>query len=424
MGKFQTVRGMRDFLPELAAKKQLIEERIRGEFEAYGFEPLETPIVESFGLLAAKGSAGEAIKEEIYYFKDKSDRELGLRFDLTVPLARVVANNPQLQKPFKRYEIGRVYRYDRPGAKRYREFTQADADIVGSDSIIADFECVALAYKVMKDLRLDFKIRISNKKLLEEIVVASGVKKEQLKECLRSIDKLEQIGAKGVEKELEGKKIPAAKIMQVIEENDLEKIGKTIKEKKGFNEVKELIDYCTKAGLGEFVKFDASLARGLEYYTGNVFEISVQGAPSVGGGGRYDDLIEAYGGPKTPAVGISFGVDRLLDVSGLKAESKAKYVSGSQLLVIPIGLEAGPESLRIARELRALGLKVQNDLMQRSLSKNMEYASKKGIPLVAIIGENELKAKELTVKNLETGKQEKVKLSELGKLGGLLGKKD
>ena len=415
MGKFQTVRGMRDFLPELAAKKQLIEERIRGEFEAYGFEPLETPMVESFGLLAAKGSAGEAIKEEIYYFKDKSDRELGLRFDLTVPLARVVANNPQLQKPFKRYEIGRVYRYDRPGAKRYREFTQADADIVGSDSIIADFECVALAYKVMKDLRLDFKIRISNKKLLEEIVVASGVKKEQLKECLRSIDKLEQIGAKGVEKELEGKKIPAAKIMQVIEENDLEKIGKTIKEKKGFNEVKELIDYCTKAGLGEFVKFDASLARGLEYYTGNVFEISVQGAPSVGGGGRYDDLIEAYGGPKTPAVGISFGIDRLLDVSG-------KYSSGSQLLVIPIGLEAGPESLRIARELRALGLKVQNDLMQRSLSKNMEYASKKGIPLVAIIGENELKAKELTVKNLETGKQEKVKLSELEKIKELVQK--
>ncbi|MDD5148474.1 MAG: ATP phosphoribosyltransferase regulatory subunit, partial [Candidatus ainarchaeum sp.] len=164
--KFQTVRGMRDFLPEQAKKKQAIEDKIRREFEAYGFEPLETPIVEDFELLAAKGSAGEAIKEEIYYFKDKSDRELGLRFDLTVPLARVVASNPQLIKPFKRYQIGPVYRYDRPGAKRYRSFTQADADIIGSASILADFELIALGYKIMKNLGLKFFIKVSNKALL------------------------------------------------------------------------------------------------------------------------------------------------------------------------------------------------------------------------------------------------------------------
>jgi len=405
---------MRDLLPEQAKKKQAIEDIIRREFEAYGFEPLDTPIVEDFALLAAKGSGGEAIKEEIYYFKDKSDRELGLRFDLTVPLARVVANNPQLAKPFKRYQIGKVYRYDRPGAKRYREFTQADVDIVGSSSIIADFEIIALAYKVMKDLSLKFTIRVSNKELLEEIATACGVKKEKLKDCFRSLDKLDKIGIEGVKKELGENKIPA-KILEIIRENDLKKIEAVLKEKKGLNELKELLGYCENAGLKEFVKFDASLARGLEYYTGNVFEISVEGAPSVGGGGRYDNLIELYGGAKTPAVGISFGIDRLLDL-----REKEVCEQKTQLMVVPLGFEAGKESLNIARELRALGLNVENDLMQRSLSKNIEYASKKRIRFIAIIGEDELKSGELTLKNLETGKQEKVKLSELEKIKRLI----
>jgi histidyl-tRNA synthetase len=407
--KFQVVRGMRDLLPEEAKKKQAIEDRIRKEFEAYGFEPIETPIVESFELLAAKGSAGEAIKEEIYYFKDKSDRELGLRFDLTVPLARIIASNPQLPKPFKRYQIGKVYRYDKPGTSRYREFTQADADIIGSSSIMADYECVALAYKVMKDLSLKFVIRVANKQLLEEICVACGIEKEKVKDAMRVLDKLDKIGAKGVEEELKEKGIKT-KILKVIEENNLEKIGKLVKEKKGYDEVKELLDYCKKAGLGEFVKFDASLARGLEYYTGNVFEVIAQkengeAGPSVGGGGRYDKLVETYGGTSTPAVGISFGVDRLLDLRE-KEVSEQK----TQLMVIPIGLEAGKESLKIARELRQAGMNVENDLMQRTLAKNLEYANKKKIPFVLIIGENELKSGKATLKNLDTGKQEEVRM--------------
>ncbi|MDO8647080.1 MAG: histidine--tRNA ligase [Candidatus Diapherotrites archaeon] len=411
---FQAVRGMRDLLPEQASKKQAMLDRVRKEFEAYGFEPLETPVVESFEILAIKESAGEAIKDEIYYFKDKSDRELGLRFDLTVPLARVIAGNPQLSKPFKRFEIGKVYRYDRPGAKRYREFTQADADIIGSNSIMADFEIIALAYKIMKDLSFTFTIKVSNKQLLEEIALACGVKKEQLKDCMRSLDKLDKIGIDGVKKELDGKEI-STKILNAIKENSIERIEKIIKEKTGLNDLKELLEYCEKAGLGEFVKFDASLARGLEYYTGNVFEISVEGAPSVGGGGRYDKLIETYGGSPTPAVGISFGIDRLLDL-----REKEVRVQKTQIMVVPIGFEAGKKSLEIARDLRNLGLNVENDLMQRSLTKNMEFASKKKIPYVLIVGENELKSGELTLKNLETGKQEKVKIKELAKLKSLI----
>jgi histidyl-tRNA synthetase len=411
---------MRDLLPEQARKKQAIEDRIRREFEAYGFEPLETPIVEDFALLAAKGSAGEAIKEDIYYFKDKSERELGLRFDLTVPLARVVANNPQLVKPFKRYQIGKVYRYDKPGTGRYREFTQADADIIGSSSIIADYEIVALAYKVMKDLSFKFVIRVANKKLLEEICFGCGVKKEQAKDCMRTLDKLDKIGAEGVAKELEEKNI-STKIIQVIKENNLKKIEGIVKDKTGLNELKELLEYCEKSGLSEYVKYDASLARGLEYYTGNVFEVVLEKekgetGQSVGGGGRYDNLVETYGGASTPAVGISFGVDRLLGV-----REKEVVEQKTQIMIVPMGLEAGRESLKIARELREKGLNVENDLMQRSIAKNLEYANKKKIPFVGIIGENELKSGKLTLKNLESGKQESVEMRDVNKMKEIIG---
>ncbi len=406
---------MRDLMPEQARKKQYLEEVFRKEAESYGFEPLETPEVEDFALLAAKGGAGEAIKEEIYYFKDKSERELGLRFDLTVPLARVIASNPQLPKPFKRFQIGKVYRYDRPGAKRYREFTQADVDIIGSDSILADFECVSLAYNYLKDLQLPFSLRVANKKLLEEMALASGVKKEQLKECLRSLDKLDKIGAEGVAKELKEKKI-SDKILDIVKGNDLQKIEKIAKDKKGLEELKELLDYCEKAGISDLVKFDASLARGLEYYTGNVFEVAIPNAPSVGGGGRYDNLIQLYGGPPTPAVGISFGIDRLIDIF------EGKFRAGkTQVMIIPMSESAGKEALAIAKELRGMGLKVENDLMQRSLGKNLEFAQKRGIPFVGILGEDELKAKELTLKELSTGKQTKVPFSKLEELKKRLG---
>jgi len=416
---FSVVRGMRDMLPDVAKKKQAIEDRIRKEFEAYGFEPIETPIVEDFALLSAKGSAGESIKDDIYYFKDKADRELGLRFDLTVPLARVIVNNPQLVKPFKRYQIGKVYRYDKPGASRYREFTQADVDIVGSSSIMADYECVALAYKIMKDLSFNFSIRVSNKKLLADICLASNVPEDKVKDCMRSIDKMDKVGVAGVKKELSEKGIPS-EVMDVIGRNDLKEIAKLVKDKTGLNELQELLDYCEKSGLTEFVKFDASLARGLEYYTGNVFEVTSKNekgevGPSVGGGGRYDNLVETYGGPKTPCVGISFGVDRLVDL-----REKELCEQLTQLMIVPIGLEAGKECLKIGRELRAVGLNVENDLMQRSLQKNLEYANKKRIPFVAIIGENEIKEGVMAIKNLTSGKQEKVKLADTKKIKELI----
>ncbi len=409
--KFQTVRGMRDFLPEQAVKKQFIEDVCRQVFEKYGFAPLQTPVVEEFKLLAKKGSGGEAIKDEIYYFKDKSERELGMRFDLTVPLARIVANNPQLPKPFKRYQIADVYRYDRPGASRYRKFTQADIDIVGSFSMLADFECIAASIEILQKLGLKFKVRISNRNLLEEIAVCCGIEKESVKECFRCIDKLDKIGREGVASELKEKGI-ASKILDTIEKNNIAEVVKQVKKKEGLEELKELMALFKKAGIDKFVKIDLSLARGLEYYTGNVFEIAIENGPSVGGGGRYDNLVASYGGQQTPAVGISLGVDRILDA----LQNKLKPQAGAKVFVVPIGKEMQVQALELVQKIRAVGINAAMDLNSRGISKNLDYANKLGIPFVAILGEKEAKEKKFSLKNMKTGKEKKVKIADLKKL--------
>ena len=243
----KVVRGMRDLLPEQAGIREKILDVCKRAFESYGFEPLETPIVEEFDLLAKKGTGGEAIKNEIYYFKDKGNRELGLRFDLTVPLARVVANNPQLTKPFKRYAIGKVYRYDRPQAKRYREFTQADLDIVGSKSVVCEYECIAVIVKVMKELGIDFYIKINDRVLLEELAQDAGVKKDKIVDCLRSLDKLDKIGDTGVKKELKEKGIPTGII---------EKLGSDFedyKDNEGAAQLRELLSLLKENKLDSYV---------------------------------------------------------------------------------------------------------------------------------------------------------------------------
>ncbi len=416
---FKTVRGMQDFLPKRASKKKWIEGICKEVFESYGFGPLETPAVEEFGLLAKKGSAGEAIKDEIYYFKDKGERELGLRFDLTVPFARVVATNPQLPRPFKRYAIGRVYRYDRPQAKRYREFTQADFDIMGVASPLADYEILAIVVDTMLKLGFkkgEFKVKANSRTLLEEIALACGVTKNQIVDCFRELDKLDKIGEKEVEKELKGKGISA----QILGQLSAEKLKKLkLKNTAPLEAMEQLLRLLKENKLEDFVELDLSLARGLEYYTGMVFEVKLKEGPSVGAGGRYDKLVEAYGGQPTPAVGGSFGIERLLD----SLEERLKVKSAVDVFLVPVGDEAVEACVGIARNLRAEGIGCEVDLMNRGVGKNILYADKKEIPFVAIVGENELNERSLTVKNLESGKQESLKLSDMAAIKKLVVKK-
>lgn len=402
---------MQDFLGEPARKKQFIEDICRQVFESYGFEPLQTPALEEMETLTKKGSAGTAIVDEIYSFKDKGGRDVGMRFDLTVPLARVVATNPALKKPFKRYQIAPVWRYDRPQAGRFREFTQADADIIGAQGVTADFECVLIAVDVLKKLKVKGKIKVNNRKLLEDFAVSAGVQRENAKECFRCLDKLDKIGVKEVEKELKEKKIKTEIVSKLS--SSLKDMQKIVPNSEGLREINELFSLAKKTGVEDFVEFDLSLARGLEYYTGNVFEVKSEG-PSIGGGGRYDNLISDMGGAKVPAVGISFGVERVM---GLVKESKQ---TDTQLFIVPLSKDFFEGALLLAQKIRELGIRTEIDLMNRGISKNLEFVLGKKIPFMIVYGENEEKEKAFNLKNMASGKQEKILFTELEKLRKLI----
>jgi len=407
---YKTVRGMRDFLPEKMKKKQFIEDFIRRVFEKYGFEPIQTPIVEEFELLSAKDSGGEAVKNEIYYFKDKSERELGLRYDLTVPLARIVATNQALTKPFKRYCIGQVYRYDRPQAKRYREFTQADVDIIGAKTVLADFELMQISCEIMRGLGLEFKIIVNNRKVLEALAIKMGVKKEQVTDAFRSIDKLDKIGEKGVRSEFKEKKIDE-RILGQIFINSFKEVKEYLKDTEALEELETLLTLSKENNLNE-VEFDLSLARGLEYYTGNVFEIKLEEGPSVGAGGRYDKLVESYGGQDTPATGISFGVDRLYDT----LEETLRIDSNTDVFIVPLSKECVSIAFNLASKIRSADIGVEVDLMQRNIKKNFEYVEKKGINFIILLGENEIKENKFKLKNTQTREEKEFSFEDVSDL--------
>ncbi|HLD39454.1 MAG TPA: HisS family protein, partial [archaeon] len=254
MTKFQTPRGTRDFLPETMIKRQKVLDTLRSIFEKWGFDPLETPAFEDWSLLAAKSGGGDAIRDEIYYFRDKSNRELGLRFDLTVPLARVIANNPNLPKPFKRYHIGRVWRYDRPGTGRYREFWQADVDIIGSAGHRADAEVLATACDALEQLGLmDFRIRLSSRKLVESFLRNIGVK--DISAVFRSIDKLEKIGENNVAKELKDKGLQQANVEEIldfIKLKNVKDIEAAAKDKEAVNEITDIVNILGEYGYSKY----------------------------------------------------------------------------------------------------------------------------------------------------------------------------
>jgi histidyl-tRNA synthetase len=411
--KFQTIRGMKDFLPKEMLKKQFIEDTCRKVFELYGFEPWQTPVLEDFKVLSAKSAGGEEIKKEIYFFKDQGGREIGLRFDLTVPLARVIASNPQLLKPFKRYCIERVYRYDRPQKSRYREFTQADADIIGSKSMLCETECISIANEVFKRLELKVKIKINNRKLLEEIALLKGVKGKDLIEYFRIIDKIDKLGLNKVKKELREKNFEL-ELLNFLKKNSLKKVERLFNEKQsqGLKELKELIELVKAIGLKKIVEIDLTLARGLNYYTGTVFEVKSGNSLSLAGGGRYDNLIASYGSQSIPAVGISFGIERILDL----IEKKLSVKGNKEVLVTAIEKENIVQALKLANELRKIGIKTEMNLTSKSLSKSLEFAQKQGIPFVIILGENELKKRLFILKDMEKGTQRTIFFKDIQKL--------
>lgn len=405
--KTQTLKGFRDFLPEEARLRQTIIQKIKENFSLFGFEPLETPALEYEETLL--GKYGEEADKLIYLFKDRGGRKVGLRYDQTVPLARVIAQYQNLSKPFKRYQIQPVWRAENPQKGRFREFIQCDIDIVGESSFLADVEIITCALTTAKNLGLTkVKMAINDRQNFKNFK----------KEVVIALDKLEKIGEEGVIKELEKKGFPldeAKKLLQKIKKISpsyiLEKIFSCLKDY-GFKE-------------NEDFYFLPTLARGLDYYTGPIFELILpdyQGG-SLGGGGRYDNLIELFTGKAEPAVGFSFGFDRLVEV--IKETKKLTFSSSAKVLIAVFSSSFISTSLKITALLRKNNIKSEIYLNpEKKLDKQLKYADKKGIPYVVIIGPDEIKTNKFKLKDMKKKEQKEVDLENLIKILSLKEKKN
>ncbi len=340
----QLPKGTRDLKPEEAIVRNKIVDTLKETFELYGYNPLETPVLEKYELLASKYAGGAEILKETFKLKDQGDRELGLRYDLTVPMCRFIAMNPNLKMPFKRYAIGDVFRDGPVESARYRQFTQCDVDVVGIKGMAADAEVITLANRVFKKLGFETIVRVNNRKLLNELLEYCGVKKDKLEAVILSIDKLGKFGADAVKKELKDKKIgnetieKTIKIINIKGKNTekINEIKKIIANSEGIKEIEELIGILNIAKVN--AEFDVSLARGLTYYTRTVLEVFLKNSKvrsAVCAGGRYDNMIGAFlGKGEYPAVGLSFGLDRIYDAYAEKINSIKKTTA--QVFIAPI----------------------------------------------------------------------------------------
>lgn len=424
-------KGFRDFLPADMLKRNYVFGIITDTFHRFGFEPLQTPIVELSETLY--GKYGEEAENLIFNVKHgRSDKdELSLRYDLTVPLARVVAQyENDLTLPFKRYQIAPVFRGERPQKGRYREFYQCDADIVGVANRSADAELVALKVMALKRLGFpQFSVKINHRQLLTAIGEYSGVPKAQLPDLYRSVDKFDKIGATGVEKELVERGIDAdvvKRMMSLITNQQVgvnnldyldEVLGHVPQAQASIKELREMATYLDVMGVStEHYAFDLTMVRGLGYYTGPIFEtvISEPNLGSISGGGRYDDLIGIFRKDSLPTTGTSFGIERILVLMD-ELNLYPANIGGTvvDVLVTVIDEAMRPESMRLASELREAGIHVELMMEDKKLGKQIAHADKKRIPLVAILGEDELKSGVVKMKHMTSGEEKSVSRTDL-----------
>lgn len=390
-----TPKGFRDFLGESARTRQTVINSLTQVFERFGFEPLLTPALEYAEVL--KGKYGEEEKL-IYEFEDRGGRQVALRYDQTVPLSRVIASYPNLPKPYKRYQIQPVWRAENPQKGRYREFVQVDLDTIGSSSLLTDAEVIACAVAALEELGFEkFTVKVNDREIFANLPNS----------VISAIDKIDKIGREGV----------AALIKaQNYSDFQTDEILKKITESTPTEKVSQLFDLLEKLKIRKGVyAFDPSLARGLDYYTGLIFELEIEGydAGSVGGGGRYDKLIGLVSENSFPAVGFSFGFDRLLEALEL-IKPKIEPNQGTQILVTVFSPEFLESSLEAVSFLRNQGVSTEIYLdPEAKLEKQMKYADQKSIPYTLIIGPEEVKEKVVTFKNLKDRKQEKLKLTQI-----------
>ena len=398
----QTLKGFRDFMPQEQIARQKIMAKISEIFERFGFAPIETPSLEYYDLLAGKyGEEGEKL---MYKFKDAGGRMVALRYDLTVPLARVVASNPDLVKPFKRYQIAPVWRAENPQRGRFREFMQCDVDIIGSSSKLADAEVIAALDSAFKALEIgSVEVKFNNRQLIDKVLSKLKISENKIVQFMRTIDKLDKLEKKQVLELLQSEGFKPDILASYSE----------LMEKESKAYVSEMQNLLSGFGVSN-MKFDKYLARGLDYYTGTIFEFVLSDKPefgSIAGGGRYDDLIGKISGKPTPAVGGSIGLDRLfaalMDL-GLIAPQTA-----AEVLVMNLDESLTADYLNIATNLRTAGIDCEVYYEASKLDKQFKYAEAKNLKLAVIFGPDEAKKRQANIKNLAEKKQVTVDLKDL-----------
>lgn len=447
MSKPSIPQGTRDFSAAVVRKRQYIFQTIRTVFETYGFQPLETPAMENLDTLMGKyGEEGDKLifkilnngldnPAKLEQIKADFDKvlegkntkgitERALRYDLTIPFARYVAMNfGQLTLPFKRYQIQPVWRADRPQKGRYREFYQCDADVVGSNSLLNEVELTHIYQTVFNQLKVPVDIRINSRKILAALAEVCGGA-DKLTDITVAIDKLDKIGLEKVKEELTQRGLSNEQINTIeqylqISGSNTEKlatltqlIGDTEIGAKGITEVQHLLNYATNI---DSLVADFTLARGLNYYTGIIFEVKATTVQmgSIGGGGRYDDLTGLFGVPNVPGVGISFGVDRIYDVMEELQVFPDEVQTGTQVLFFNLGEAESRNAFTLMQQLRESGIRCELFHEQAKFDKQFKYAEKKAIPYVVIIGTQEMEQSTCSRKNLVTGEQITLSQSDL-----------
>lgn len=441
-------QGTRDFGPDVVRKRQYILNTIKTVFELYGFQPLETPALENLETLMGKyGEEGDKLifkvlnnglgdpknldkakagfENALQGKNDKNLTERALKYDLTIPFARYVAmNHGQLTFPFKRYQIQPVWRADRPQRGRYREFYQCDADVVGSKSLLNESELITLYATVFAHLKIDVEIRINSRNVLYGLANKCGTL-DRVTDITIAIDKLDKIGLEKVKEELSGRGLNAEQITLIehyllLEGSNHEKLEQ-LKElfgddeygNKGLTEIETAVSFLP-FHYDELV-FDQTLARGLSYYTGIIFEVKAKNVTmgSIGGGGRYDDLTGLFGVPNIPGVGISFGVDRIYDVMEELKLFPETVEQGTKVLFFNLGEAESKTAYKLLQELRSAGVPAEIFHEPQKFDKQFKYAEKKSIPFIIIIGSAEIAEKTAVVKDLRNGSQQKVAFENL-----------
>lgn len=437
--KPQTLKGFRDFLPESMLAREQLMQTARDVYRSFGFAPIDTPALEYTEILLGKG--GDESDKQMFRFTDQGNRDVSMRFDLTVPFARFAAQHlNELGTPFKRYHLGSVWRAEKPQKGRYREFVQCDFDTIGTTSNAADIETLMVIHELMDRIGCgEFQIRVNNRKVLNGLLQKLELT-EQSVSVLRALDKLPKIGRDAVLAEMEGQSISSAQAEQVLDFAELTgtpaelltQVEQMVSGKEtgetGIAQLRELFEVATTAGLpASRINLDLSIARGLDYYTGTIYETFLDELPGIGSvcsGGRYDNLAELFTSQPLPGVGASLGLDRLL--AAMEELGKLELSSTpSQILVTVFDPAWVADSFRIAKKLRENGLSVEVYTDQKKLGKQFQYADKKGIPLVLIAGEEERSSGQWQVKDLQSGEQNPVAESDLTSyLTDLLAKND